>query len=80
MLHSLPRGEAKLPKYVLIFSGYYLGFMTVLTILAHGFNIDLGAGADTAMLIGAGYASATKFVNDLQRVPSKNTAVPLRDK
>ncbi len=63
--------DAKLTKYVLIISGYYLAFMFVVNILAHGLNIDLGLSANIAMLFGVGYASAMKFVNDLKRSPSK---------
>ena len=67
----IDESKEQLTKYVMVFSGYYLVFMAIVNILAHGFNIDLGPGANMAMLVGAGYASAIKFVTDLKRAPSK---------
>ena len=66
----MSKEEVNLKKYFLIFSGYYFVFMAVINILAHGFDIDLGSGANIAMLMSAGYGAAIKFVTDVGRHPS----------
>jgi hypothetical protein len=62
---------ASVMKYILFFSAIYAGFMICVNILVHVFNIDIGSGANIAMLIGAGYGAAIKFVQDTKRPPSK---------
>jgi hypothetical protein len=60
-----------LTKYILIFSAIYAGIFGFVNVLLHGFNIDVGSGANMAMLIGAGYGAAINFVNDNERAPDK---------
>ena len=63
--------RVNLKKYILIFSAIYAGIFVFVNVLLHGFNIDVGSGANMAMLIGAGYGSAINFVNDNERAPDK---------
>ena len=58
-------------KYILIFSAIYAGIMLVINILLHGFDINLGTGANIGMLIGAAYGAMVKFVTDGKRAPLK---------
>ena len=58
--------------YVFIFSAIYAGLMVLVQILVHAFDIDLGSGANSGMLVGAGLGAMMKFVNDHKRPPIKS--------
>nr|WP_315493757.1 ABZJ_00895 family protein [uncultured Rhodoferax sp.] len=61
--------RTSLGRYWVIFALIYAGVMLLVNVVTHGFNIDLGSGANVAMLFAAGYGSAIKFVNDNKRAP-----------
>jgi hypothetical protein len=56
-------------RYWLTFAAIYSGAMLLVNILAFGFDLDLGSGANMGMLFAAGYGSAIKFVTDNKRAP-----------
>jgi hypothetical protein len=57
-------------RYIVLFSLTYAGLFALVNVLAHGFNIDIGSGANIGMFIGASSATAIWFVNANKRAPS----------
>jgi hypothetical protein len=61
--------SASLNRYWMTFAAIYGGAMLLVNVLVHGFDLDLGSGANLAMLFAAGYGTAIKFVTDNKRAP-----------
>jgi len=60
---------ASLGRYWITFAAIYAGAILITNVLTHGFDLDLGSGANVGMLFAAGYGSAIRFVTDNKRAP-----------
>jgi uncharacterized membrane protein len=65
--------KSKVPviKYVGLFALLNAALMLFFNVLAHGFDIDLGSGANIAMLMGASMTTSYQFVTINKRAPDK---------
>lgn len=64
--------QASIKKYVMIFSALYTGFMVFFLILAVGFELDLGSGATIGTLFGSALGTASLFLKNENRAPTKS--------
>lgn len=65
------KNEISVVKYVGLFALLNAALMLFFNVLAHGFDIDLGSGANIAMLMGASIATSNQFVAINKRAPNK---------
>ncbi len=65
------KNEISVIKYVGLFALLNAALMLFFNVLAHGFDIDLGSGANIAMLMGASIATSNQFVTINKRAPNK---------
>lgn len=65
------KNEVSVTKYVGLFALLNALLMLFFNVLAHGFDIDLGSGANIAMLMGASIITSNKFVTTNKRAPNK---------
>ncbi|WP_217474743.1 ABZJ_00895 family protein [Stutzerimonas stutzeri] len=65
------KNEISITKYVGLFALLNAILMIFFNSLAHGFDIDLGSGANIAMLIGASMITSNQFVTINKRAPDK---------
>lgn len=63
--------EVSTKKYIGLFTLLYASIMTLFNILLHGFDVDLGSGANTVMLMAASLITSNKFVTINKRAPKK---------
>lgn len=63
--------EVSIKKYVGLFALLYTALMALFNILAHSFEIDVGSGANIAMLMGASVITSNQFVAINKRAPDK---------
>ena len=65
------KNEISVVKYVGLFALLNAALMLFFNVLAHGFDIDLGSGANIAMHMGASIATSNQFVAINKRAPNK---------
>lgn len=65
------KNEVSVAKYVGLFALLNTILMVFFNVLAHGFDIDLGSGANIAMLMGASIVTSNQFVAINKRAPDK---------
>ncbi|MCQ4312827.1 ABZJ_00895 family protein [Pseudomonas stutzeri] len=63
--------EVSIIKYVGLFALLYAILMAFFNYIAHGLDIDLGSGANIAMLMGASVITSNQFVTINKRAPEK---------
>lgn len=63
--------EVSIIKYVGLFALLYAILMAFFNFLAHGLGIDLGSGANIAMLMGASVITSNQFVTINKRAPKR---------
>ena len=65
------KNEISVVKYVGLFALLNAALMLFFNVLSHGFDIDLGSGANIAMLMGASIITSNQFVTINKRAPDK---------
>lgn len=65
------KNKVSVTKYVGLFALLNAILMLFFNVLAHGFDIDLGSGANIAMLMGASIVTSNQFVTINKRAPDK---------
>ncbi|QUE77464.1 ABZJ_00895 family protein [Stutzerimonas stutzeri] len=65
------KNEIPVVKYVGLFALLNAALMLFFNVLAYGFDIDLGSGANIAMLMGASIITSNQFVAINKRAPDK---------
>lgn len=65
------KNEISVINYVGLFALLNAALMLFFNVLAYGFDIDLGSGANIAMLMGASIITSNEFVTINQRAPDK---------
>lgn len=65
------KNEISVIKYVGLFALLNAALMLFFNVLAHGFEIDLGSGANIAMLMAASIVTSNQFVAINKRAPDK---------
>ncbi|WP_256681135.1 ABZJ_00895 family protein [Pseudomonas sp. IC_126] len=66
------KNEVSVINYVGLFALLNAALMLFFNVLAHGFDIDFGSGANIAMLMGASMTTSNQFVSINKRAPNKS--------
>ncbi len=66
--------SVSIKRYIIIFSIFYAGICVLLQVALFTFDADGGSGSSIGILIGASMGTASKFVDEQKRPPSKSEA------
>jgi len=66
------KDDVSIIRYVGLFALLHAALMAIFNLIAHGFDIDFGSGANIAMLMGASIITSNQFVAINKRAPKQS--------